>query len=286
MNNNFKQYIKLMRLNQPTGFLLLFWPCTYGVLLANTSISSAKFIALFLFGSIVMRSAGCIINDIIDKDLDKNVHRTKNRPIASNAISIKSAIILLLFLLITGAFILFSLNATSIYIGLLSLVLVFFYPLMKRITRYPQAFLGLTFNIGALIGYASITNTINISSIIIYIGCWFWTMGYDTIYACQDITDDKRIGIKSTAITFQSSIKFYLQFFYLAMILCFILVGILSNYGFVYYVFISLILLTLIKQIQNLKHKSSQDCMKKFKANGTFIGLLIFIAFVSQYNIS
>ena len=210
MNSSFFEYLKLMRLHQPTGFLLLFWPCAFGVTLASPSHPSGLLLLLLLIGSIIMRASGCIINDLIDRDLDKHVERTKDRPLAKGSISTTQALLLLSILLLIGAFILFSLSRTAIYIGLFSILLIICYPFMKKLINYPQAFLATTFNVGALIGYAAITNSISMQAILLYIACWFWTLGYDTIYGYQDTKDDKIIGIKSTSIIFE---KHYQNFY-------------------------------------------------------------------------
>ena len=179
-------FIQLTRLNKPIGFFLLFWPCAWGLTLGyyfnNTSKLYLKYIILFFLGSILMRSAGCIFNDIVDKDLDKKVKRTKNRPIASGKITILNAFIYAVILCLVALFILLQFNWLTIILGMTSMLLAFSYPFMKRITYWPQLFLGLTFNWGIIMGWTSITNKVSTPAIILYIAAIFWTLAYDTIY--------------------------------------------------------------------------------------------------------
>ena len=202
----FQTFIQLTRLNKPIGFLLLFWPCVWGLTLGyyfnNETILYLKYMILFFFGSVLMRSAGCIFNDIVDKDLDKKVERTKERPIASGKISVSEAFIYIVFLCLIAFLILLQFNLLTIILGMSSMILAFVYPFMKRITYWPQFFLGLTFNWGIIMGWTSITNSISIEPFILYISAIFWTLGYDTIYGLQDIYDDEIIGVKSTSIKF------------------------------------------------------------------------------------
>ena len=184
--------------------MLLFWPCAWGLTIAYDFKNGFEFyiiyLLLFFFGSILMRSAGCIVNDIADKDFDKNVERTKNRPLASNKISVKLAAIYSAILCVFAFFILINFNLFTILLALASMPLAFTYPLMKRFTYWPQLFLGITFNYGLLLGWTSINEDLNISPILFYFGAIFWTLGYDTIYGFQDIEDDEIIGVKSTSI--------------------------------------------------------------------------------------
>jgi len=212
-------YIYLMRLDRPIGIWLLLIPGLWSLALASNGISHFNittyyYITLFTIGSILMRGAGCIINDLWDRDLDKLVKRTKNRPIANGAISIKSAILFLATLLLTSLAILLQFNWLTIFLGLLVMPLIISYPLMKRITWWPQAFLGLTFNFSALMGWSAITGEITIPAFLLYIGGIFWTLGYDTIYAHQDKEDDAMAGIKSTALKFGNHSKLWVSIFY------------------------------------------------------------------------
>lgn len=268
-----------MRLNQPAGFFLLFWPCGFGLLLASQYKIPISFLVLFFIGSMIMRGAGCIVNDIIDRNIDKHVLRTKNRPIASGRISVFKAAVFCAFLSSIGLLILISLPAKAIYVGVFSVLLIVAYPFMKRITHYPQAFLAITFNIGAIIGYFSIRSDINLSLLLLYIACIFWTLGYDTIYGHQDKKYDKKIGIKSTSITFENNTQRVLLFFYSGMFLCLLSIGYLENAALVFYIFIILSYMQLLWQVISLNTESPEDCMKKFKSN-IYLGALVFCAFL------
>ena len=276
-----KIFIELTRLNKPIGFMLLFWPCLWGLTLAfdfKENLNIFLFYTfLFLGGSILMRSAGCIVNDIADKNFDKLVERTKNRPIASGKISVKIASIYALILCGFAFLILINFNKLTILMALISMPLAFTYPLMKRFTYWPQLFLGITFNYGLFLAWISIENEISIIPIIFYLGAIFWTLGYDTIYGYQDIKDDEIIGVKSTSIKFKNKPKNFLIFCYLTFIISLILIGILMNFKFLYFVF--LLIPTahlLIFQIKKLNISLPFDCLNKFKSNN-FLGLIIFI---------
>ena len=211
-----KIFIELTRLNKPIGFMLLFWPCSWGLAFsASLNQNFDKliyFLILFFFGSVLMRSAGCIINDVVDKDIDKKVDRTKKRPLANNDISIKRSLLYSLILCIFAFLILIQFNLSTIVLGMGSMLLAFSYPFMKRITYWPQLFLGITFNWGILMASTAINNTISFEVFLLYFSAIFWTLGYDTIYGLQDIVDDEIIGMKSTSIKFKK-IQNYLFLF-------------------------------------------------------------------------
>ena len=191
---NIKLFIELTRLDRPIGYMLLFWPCLWGLTIAydfNSGLTIFLFYTLlFLLGSILMRSAGCIVNDIVDKNFDKRVERTKNRPIASGKVSVNLAIFYSVSLCGLAFLVLINFNTYTILMALLSMPLAFTYPLMKRFTYWPQLFLGITFNYGLLLAWISINNSVNLVPVIFYLGAIFWTLGYDTIYGYQDIKDD------------------------------------------------------------------------------------------------
>ena len=188
---NIKNFIELTRLNKPTGFMLLFWPCSWGLAYAFYFDQNLKnfllFLMLFFLGSVLMRSAGCIFNDIVDRDLDKKVKRTKDRPIASGKISIELSLFYVVILCLIAFIILLQFNKLTIFLGLASMILAFFYPFMKRITYWPQLFLSLTFNWGIIMAYAAVNNNISVEIVLLYASAIFWTLGYDTIYGTQDI---------------------------------------------------------------------------------------------------
>ena len=278
---NIKLFIELTRLSKPIGFMLLFWPCIWGLTLSyNFGLSLDIFIFygfLFFAGSVLMRSAGCIVNDISDKNIDKLVERTKKRPIASGKISIRLGIFYATVLCAIAFLILINFNKLTILMALISMPLAFTYPLMKRFTYWPQLFLGVTFNYGLVLAWISINNDISIIPIIFYLGAIFWTLGYDTIYGYQDIKDDEIIGVKSTSIKFKNNPKKFILFCYLFFIVDLFLVGYLMKFSIFYFLFLILPILHLIFfQIYKLEVNNPFDCLSKFKSNN-ILGLLIFI---------
>ena len=273
-------FIQLTRLNKPIGFLLLFWPCLWGLTLAyyfsGETILFLKHIILFFFGSVLMRSAGCIFNDIVDRDLDIKVQRTKQRPIASKKISVLNAIIYIIFLCFLSLLILLQFNLLTIILGMGSMVLAFAYPFMKRITYWPQLFLGLTFNWGIIMSWASITNNISIEPIMLYLSAIFWTLGYDTIYGLQDMHDDEIIGIKSTSIKFKNNVKIFVGISYAISIFFIFFLGFMLKIHFYYFIFSSLFVLSLIYQMIIFEKNNPQSCLRAFKHNNV-TGILIFL---------
>ena len=237
--NQLNLFIELTRLKKPIGFMLLFWPCIWGLTIVynfNSNLFNYFFFAsLFLTGSILMRSAGCIINDIVDRNFDKKVERTKNRPIASGKVSVKLGLFYACVLCFLAFLVLINFNYYTVGMALISMPLAFSYPLMKRITYWPQLFLGITFNYGLVLAWISIANEISIIPIIFYLGAIFWTLGYDTIYGFQDIKDDEIIGVKSTSIKFKSDPKRFLFISYFLFIASLVLIGILMNFKNIYY---------------------------------------------------
>ena len=274
-------FLELTRLKRPIGYMLLFWPCLWGLTIAyNFSMSIQffmKYALLFFLGAILMRSAGCIVNDIFDKNIDSKVERTKNRPIASGDISIKLGLFYVLILCGIAFIVLMQFNFFTIILALGSMPLAFTYPLMKRFTYWPQLFLGVTFNYGLILGWTSIKSEISIVPIIFYIGAIFWTLGYDTIYGFQDIKDDEIIGVKSTSIKFKKNPKFFILLCYLVFIVILTYLGILMNFNKIYFGGLILIAMHLfIFQVKNLNINLNSNCLKIFKSNN-FLGLLIFI---------
>ena len=272
-------FIELTRLKKPIGFMLLFWPCIWGLTLVydfNSSLNNYIFFSLLFFaGSILMRSAGCIVNDIVDKNFDKKVERTKNRPIASGKVSTKLALIYSIILCGLAFIVLINFNKFTIYMALISMPLAFTYPLMKRITYWPQLFLGITFNYGLLLAWISISNEISLVALTFYFGAIFWTLGYDTIYGFQDIKDDEIIGVKSTSIKFKNDPKKFLLFCYLIFVISLILVGINMNFKLFYFIFLIIPTAQLfIFQIKKLNISNTHDCLTKFKSNN-FLGLIV-----------
>jgi 4-hydroxybenzoate polyprenyltransferase len=281
--NQLKIFISLTRLNKPIGFMLLFWPCSWGLALAYKLDGDIKkfFIFLFLFflGSVLMRSAGCIVNDIVDRNLDKKVMRTKKRPLASGQISIARALTYVLFLCGLAFIILIQFNLLTIFLGIGSMFLAFLYPFMKRITYWPQLFLGLTFNWGLIMGWTAINQSISFEIFLFYLSAIFWTLGYDTIYGVQDMVDDEIIGIKSTAIKFKKNIKKFVTFCYFvtSVILCYLFYEEL-NLNIATILIISF-MISLFYQINIFKKNKPETCLKAFKFNN-FSGLILFTGII------
>ena len=277
-------FIQLTRLNKPIGFLLLFWPCLWGVTLGYYFNSESdlylKYIILFFMGSVLMRSAGCIFNDIVDKDFDKKVERTKKRPIASGKISIFNAIIYVVFLCLLAFIILLQFNFLTIILGIGSMSLAFAYPFMKRITYWPQLFLGLTFNWGIIMGWTSLTNNISIEPLVLYIAAIFWTLGYDTIYGLQDMHDDEIIGVKSTSIKFKNNVKVFVGSCYgLFVFLILVMLFIMEINKYLFLLSIPFII-SLIYQMKLFKATNSESCLAAFK-NNNLTGFLVFVLIFS-----
>ena len=279
--NQLNLFVELTRLKKPIGYMLLFWPCAWGLTIAYDFSLNLNiyffYLLLFFLGSVLMRSAGCIVNDVLDRKFDKKVLRTKDRPIASGKISIKLALLYSVVLCLIAFLVLINFNFFTIIIALASMPLAFTYPLMKRFTYWPQLFLGITFNYGLLLGWTSINEEISLIPIIFYLGAIFWTLGYDTIYGYQDIEDDEIIGVKSTSIKFKQNPKIFLSTCYFIFTLLFIVTGIkldFNNYFFIgaMAVFFHLSFI----QIMNFNKKDREKCLKIFKSNN-FLGLIILI---------
>ena len=275
-----KIFIDLTRLNKPIGFMLLFWPCSWGLSYAYNFNQDTKlfiyYLILFFLGSVLMRSAGCIVNDIVDKDFDKKVERTKNRPLASNKISVYRSLSYVCVICSLAFLILIQFNFLTIYLGLGSMILAFSYPFMKRITYWPQLFLGLTFNWGIIMAWSAMNNTINIDILLLYLSAIFWTLGYDTIYGAQDMSDDEIIGLKSTSIKFKNHMKLFVSISYAISSLT--LIYIFKNYLGVNYftIMLALFVFSLFYQILKFNKENSNSCLKMFKLNN-FSGLVLFL---------
>ena len=277
--NQLNLFVNLTRLKKPIGFMLLFWPCSWGLTLAYEFNENYQlfffYLLLFFLGSVLMRSAGCIVNDIFDREFDKKVFRTKNRPIASGKISINLGLFYAAILCLLALFVLINFNYFTIFIALGSMPLAFTYPLMKRFTYWPQLFLGITFNYGLILGWSSIFGEINIIPLIFYIGAIFWTLAYDTIYGFQDIKDDEIIGLKSTSIKFKNIPYTFLILCYSLFFISLIAVGLLMKLNNFFYMSLIIIFFHLFfYQIKNLDIRNTDNCLKKFKSNN-FLGFLI-----------
>ncbi|CAM79340.1 UbiA family prenyltransferase [Orientia tsutsugamushi] len=279
----FNLLIKLSRLNNPVGIFLLFFPCCFGIGLVSLEQVKYNSLVILFLGSILMRSFGCIVNDIVDKDIDCRVARTKLRPLANNQITVTNAIIYLMVISMVALMLLMQLSNLAIFLAILASTLIFIYPFMKRITYYPQVVLGIIFNSGALISYANVTNNLTIASVVMYIGCIFWTIGYDTIYAFADAADDEKIKVKSLALVLKNN-KYKLWILaslYLTFISMFVESILLSAFKLSIFAVLFIVAATalLMWQIVTLDVTQPLNCLTRFKAN-TIVGLLLFIAMI------
>ncbi len=223
-------FIELTRFKKPIGYMLLFWPCAWGLTIgydfSDTLEDYFIYLMLFFLGSVLMRSAGCIVNDILDRKFDKKVFRTKDRPIASGKVSVVIGLFYTSILCLLALIVLLNFNQVTIFLALASMPFAFTYPLMKRFTYWPQLFLGITFNYGLILGWTSINENISFVTLIFYLGAIFWTLGYDTIYGYQDIKDDEIIGLKSTSIKFKNNPYKFLKICYSIFLINLLLLGI------------------------------------------------------------
>ena len=279
--SHLKIFIELTRLNKPIGFMLLFWPCAWGLAFANSYKQNSElfiyYLILFFLGSVLMRSAGCIFNDIVDKDFDKKVKRTKKRPIASGKISIFQSFVYVTLLCLIALIVLLQFNLTTILLGLSSMILAFSYPFMKRITYWPQLFLGITFNWGILMAWTSMGNEISFNILLLYLAAIFWTLGYDTIYGAQDMSDDEIIGLKSTSLKFKNNIK---TFVYICYFLSIFFLGYLFidkfkiNFSTLFFI---IFIISLFYQLKIFKKNKPKSCLSAFKFNN-ISGLILFLS--------
>lgn len=281
----FYSYTKLTRINKPAGIWLLFLPCLFGIAFALKNVSQIDFfnllhfLFLFAMGSILMRSAGCVINDLFDVKFDKLVKRTKERAIANDEISKKEALVFLSFLLLASLIILLQFNLKTILSGFLILILVIFYPLMKRISYYPQFFLGITFNFGVIMANFAFVNYVNLEVVILYIATVIWTIIYDTIYGFQDIEDDLKIGVKSFSIKIQNNPCKFLNYLTLAMFLTLVFFGFLAKLRAEFFIIIFIADIYLNNIIKKCDFNNSLSCLSAFKSN-IKVGFLILLAII------
>jgi len=281
---NLKIFIDLTRLNKPIGFMLLFWPCSWSLAYAYSLGQNLNlflnYLFLFFLGSVLMRSAGCIFNDIVDRDIDKKVKRTRVRPIAAGKITIEQSLVYVLILCAIAFFVLTQFNLLTIILGMSSMLLAFSYPFMKRITYWPQLFLGITFNWGIIMAWTAMNNSISMEVIFLYVSAIFWTLGYDTIYGTQDMSDDEIIGVKSTSIKFKKNIKMFVLISYLITV-------VLMSYVFkeqigvnIFSFFFIFLLIRLAYQVKKFDKNNPKICLQLFKLNN-LTGLIVFITILS-----
>ncbi len=273
-----RPYARLMRLDRPIGTWLLLWPCFWSATLAaQGGWPNLWHLFLFALGSIVMRGAGCVVNDLYDRKIDRQVERTRVRPLASGVLSVWRAAIFLVFLLLVGLVILLQFNALTVWVGVASLALVFTYPLAKRFTYWPQLVLGLTFNWGALLGWTAARGELSLAPLALYTAGVFWTLGYDTIYAHQDKRDDALVGIKSLALYLGDKSRSWLVGFYAAFFALLASAGASAGLGPLFYALLPLSALHAVWQLATWKMDDPANCLKRFRSNRDF-GLLVWIA--------
>jgi 4-hydroxybenzoate polyprenyltransferase len=276
-----RPYARLARFERPIGWWLLLLPGWWSIALAQVAagggLPDVRLLTLFLIGAIVMRGAGCTFNDIVDRDFDAAVARTRQRPIPSGQVSLPRALGFLVALALIGLVVLLQFNTFAIALGALSLVTVVVYPFMKRVTYWPQVFLGLAFNWGALLGWAAVHGALDAAPVVLYVGGIMWTLAYDTIYAHQDKEDDSLIGIKSTALKFGPATPRWLAGFFAAALGLIAVAGWLAGAGPVYHIGVAAAALHAVWQLARLDIDDPARCLKLFRSNRDF-GLLIFAA--------
>jgi len=281
-------YILIMRLDRPIGYILLFYPICFSIVaFSDLNLKIVSLLIIFLIGSIVMRSAGCIINDLLDRDIDNKVRRTQNRPLVSNSLSIKNSIILLIILLSIGLIVLTQLNFPSIILALVIVPLVFLYPLAKRYFFLPQFVLAFTYNWGCFIGWSSLESPSRFTEIsILFLSLVLWTIIYDTVYATQDEDDDRKLSLKSSALLFGKYKLVILNFLIIIMYSLLMLFGKNLGFNFLFFIFLTL---QLILNLMDLNYIWKNDSLRSgfyFNRNNYYgIFLLLSIIIGSQFNV-
>lgn len=272
-----RPYARLARLDRPIGTWLLLLPCWWSTALAAHGMAHWDLFLLFGIGALSMRGAGCVINDLWDRDIDAKVARTSDRPLASGAIGVPAALLYLGLLLLIGLAVLVQLNWPAVVTGFAIVAVIVVYPLAKRVTFWPQFVLGIAFNWGALVGWAAVRGTIETPALLLYAAGILWTLGYDTIYAHQDKEDDAKIGVRSTALLFGANTKPWLSFFYAAATTLMVAAGIAADARWSYYAALAAAALHFVWQVRTLDLDDPKDCLAKFKSNRD-AGLAITIA--------
>ncbi len=276
-----RPYLRLARVDRPIGTSLLLFPCWWSVALAGTGWPGPLLLILFAIGALAMRGAGCTYNDIVDRDLDAQVERTRQRPLPSGAVTLRGAAFFLALQLLAGFLVLLTFNRFTILLGIASLALVFTYPFMKRITWWPQAFLGLTFNWGALMGWSAVTGGLAFPALLLYAGAIAWTVGYDTIYAHQDKEDDALIGVRSTARLFGTASRRWIAVFYALALFGFALAGWTGGLGWPFWAALAGSGLQLAWQVRGLRIDDPSDCLLRFRSN-RWVGWILFLGILAS----
>lgn len=280
-----KPYARLARWDRPIGFWLLFWPCAFSLALAAVAKPGLGFdiraLVLCFIGAVAMRGAGCTFNDLVDTDIDMKVERTRSRPIPSGQVTRNQAWVFLVIQSLLGALILVQFNWLTIALGVASLALVAIYPFMKRVTWWPQFFLGLAFSWGALLGWTSQVPSIGLPPILLYLGCILWTIGYDTIYAMQDLEDDALIGVRSTARLFGDRARPIVALFYAGAVACWLAAALASGASLIFLLLLFAPVAILAWQVLTLRQRDGEDALRKFKANH-WVGLVLTLALLGE----
>ena len=271
-----RDHASLARWDRPIGTWLLLLPCWWGQALAD-GLPSPWLMLLFAVGAVAMRGAGCTINDLADRGFDRQVARTRNRPLAAGRVSPRAALLFVAAQMLVGLLVLLALNRTAALVAVASLPLVVAYPFMKRITYWPQAFLGITFNWGALVGHAAVTGTLGIEALVLYATGFFWTLGYDTIYAHQDKEDDALIGVKSTALLLGEATPRWIVGFYAATLVLLAVAGALAGKGRLFWLGLVPVAWLLFRQVRGLRLDDPADCLARFRSNRD-AGLAVLVA--------
>ncbi len=279
-----RPYLRLGRLDRPIGTWLLLWPCWWSLAMIalhdGTGWPDPVLIVLFGLGAIAMRGAGCTFNDLVDRDFDAQVARTRSRPIPSGQVSVAQAKLFLVLQCLLGLAVLLQFNLFAIALGAASLVIVAVYPFMKRVTYWPQLFLGLAFNWGALLGWAAVSGSLSAAPVVLYVTGICWTLGYDTIYAHQDKEDDALLGLKSTALRFGDATRTWLIIFYGAALLFFGLAGMAAAIGWIFYLGLAVGGWHLMRQVTRTRIDDPARCLAIFKSNRDF-GVILFAAILA-----
>lgn len=280
-----RPYLRLARADRPIGTWLLLWPCWWSLALAGVASGAAYpnpwFMILFGIGALAMRAAGCTWNDIVDRDYDSKVARTRLRPIASGQVSVRSALIFMGALCIAGLVVLLQFNMFAILLGMSSLLIVASYPFMKRFTYWPQVVLGLAFSWGALMGWAVVFGSLSLAPLLLYAGAVAWTVGYDTIYAHQDKEDDALLGLKSTALKFGENTKSWLIVFYGLALAGIAGAGYVADAGAVFTVGLAIGAAHMVWQVGTLDISDERNCLSRFRSNRDF-GVIVFLALAAD----
>jgi len=275
-----RAYMRLIRADRPIGTWLLLLPCLWSVSIASNAVQGitpdAGFVLLFAIGAFVMRGAGCVVNDLWDRDIDGKVARTASRPIASGEVPVRAALIFLACLLGVGLAVLVQFNTATVFLGAASLVLVAVYPLMKRITYWPQAFLGLTFNWGALLAWWAVEGAVGWTAVLLYAAGFFWTLGYDTVYGHQDKEDDVLVGVKSASIKLGRNTRPFVALVYALTLSLLASAGVSAGMGWFYFLMLAAAALQFVWQVATLDIDAPKNCLTRFKSNRD-VGLMIFL---------